>query len=320
VGIDLNLLFAGLRKGEIRSASQMMTLIENESPESEAAVKQLYALPGKALVIGVTGWPGVGKSSLINRIAKAFLDQGKRVGVIAVDPTSPFSGGSLLADRVRFKDIEGRENLFVRSVASRGHHGGLSRSARAFTKVMEVMGCEVVLLETVGTGQDQVTVSLIADTTLVVVAPGLGDQLQAIKAGILEIGDIFVVNKADRQDADKAVLDLENAVGMRVKEGWCPSVVKTVAADGSGISELINEIRQHAAYCADAKNVLGIKIRAAKNEIREAVKSRLLDRFFGPEALKDEATSGYAQQICERRIDPYLVADMILEEKGIGRP
>jgi LAO/AO transport system kinase len=294
-----------------------MSLLENEGPNSEAALRRLYALEGKALVIGVTGWPGVGKSSLISRIAKVFLNEGKRVGIIAIDPTSPFSGGGLLGDRIRFKEIEGKENLFIRSVASRGHHGGLSRSARAFVKIMEAQGCEVILLETVGIGQDQITVSLVADTTIVVVAPGLGDYLQAIKSGIPEIGDIFVVNKADRNDADRAVQDLEAAVSMRQKEGWRPPVMKTIAADGTGVEALMREIVLHAAYRAAEKNVPATKILAAKNEIREAMKARLLDYFSGRDGLEDESMNRYARELCRRRIDPYVVADMILAEKSI---
>jgi LAO/AO transport system kinase len=276
-------------------------------------------LDSKALVIGVTGWPGVGKSSLISRIAKAFLGEGERVGIVAVDPTSPFSGGGLLGDRIRLRDIEGRENLFIRSMASRGHHGGLSRSARSFVKVMEAMKCDVVPLETVGVGPDQITVSLIADTTIVVVAPGLGDYLQqAIKSGILEIGDIFVVNKADRQDADKSAHDLESAIRMREKEGWCPSVVKTIAADGTGVEVLMKEIAGHATYCAGEQGSRARKIRAAKEEIREAVKSRLFSRFTGTDRLVDDPMNGYAPEICQRKTDPYAVADMILADKGIN--
>ncbi len=314
----MDTLFAGLVRGDKGSASRLMSLIEKEGPESEPALRRLYAMEAKALVVGVTGWPGVGKSSLISRIAKAFLSEGKRVGIVAVDPTSPFSGGGLLGDRIRLRDIEGSENLFIRSMASRGHHGGLSRSARSFVKVMEAMGCDVVLLETVGVGQDQITVSLIADTTIVVVAPGLGDYLQAIKSGILEIGDIFVVNKADRQDADKSAQDLESAIRMREKEGWCPSVVKTIAADGTGVEALMKQIAGHAAYCAGENSARVRKIRAAKDEIREAVKSRLFSYFMGADGLGDDPMNRHALEICERKMDPYAVADMILADKGIN--
>ena len=313
---ELEMMLSELKKGDRRSASRVMSLIENQGPGNEEALRGLYAMEKKALVIGITGWPGVGKSTLISRIAKFFLQEGKKVGIIAVDPTSPFSGGGLLGDRIRFREIEGHEGLFIRSVASRGHHGGLSRSARGFVKVMEAMGSEIVLLETVGVGQDQITVSLIADTTVVVVAPGLGDHLQAIKSGILEIGDIFIVNKADRSDADRAVYDLEAAIRMRGDEGWCPSVVKTVAADGTGMEEVMKELTAHAVYCAGEKGVMARKVRAAKAEIRDAVKTRLLERFTGARGLDDERMAEYARDVCGRKIDPYLVADLILAEKG----
>ena len=235
--------------------------MNNEGQEGERALKQLYTLDGRALVVGITGWAGVGKSSLISRLAGAFLDQEKKVGVIAVDPTSPFSGGGLLGDRLRFRNIDGYERLFIRSVASRGHHGGLSRSSRAFVKIMEVMGLDVVILETVGIGQEQVGVSLIADTTVVVLAPGLGDFLQAIKSGILEIGDIFVVNKADRPDVDKTVQDVSAAMRMREKTGWRPVVMKTVATDGTGIQDLLMEIEKHRDYRMTGNEASGAKLK-----------------------------------------------------------
>lgn len=315
---DLKILFSRLREGDRRSASRIMTLIENEGPDRKDALERLYHTESKALVVGVTGWPGVGKSSLINRIAGSFLDKGKKVGIIAIDPTSPLSGGGLLADRIRFREIEGTERLFVRSVASRGHHGGLSLYARAFVKVMEAMGCEVILLETVGVGQDQITVSLIADTTIVVVAPGLGDYLQAIKSGVLEVGDIFVVNKADRPDADKAVFDLEEAARMRGVEGWRPPVVKAIAAEKGGAEALMNEIERHSSYCAKEKSVRAGKVRAARHEIRDAVESRLFEHYFGREDLSGDSINRLAGEVCARRIDPYMIADMMLAEKGIG--
>jgi LAO/AO transport system kinase len=318
VQTDLENLFSRLCEGDRRSASRIMTLIENEGPGRKEALERLYRTESKALVVGVTGWPGVGKSSLINRIAGSFLDQGKKVGIIAIDPTSPLSGGGLLADRIRFREIEGTERLFVRSVASRGHHGGLSLYTRAFVKVMESMGSDVILLETVGVGQDQITVSLIADTTIVVVAPGLGDYLQAIKSGVLEVGDIFVVNKADRPDADRAVFDLEEAARMRGAEGWCPPVVKTIAAEKTGADVLMGEITRHASYCADAKSVRDRKLRAAKHEIRDAVESRLFEHFFGRDDLSGDSVNRLAREICARKIDPYMIADMMLSEKGIG--
>lgn len=315
---DMDRLFAGLQEKDRVRASRLMTLLEDGGAESEAALKRLYDLPGKALVIGVTGWPGAGKSTLIGKMAKKSLEAGKRVGIVAVDPTSPLSGGGLLGDRIRFRDIEGKEGLFIRSMASRGHQGGLSRSARAFVKVFEVMEYDVVILETVGVGQDQISVSLVADTTVVVVAPGLGDYLQAIKAGILEVADIFVVNKADRDDADRTVLDLLNAISLREKTTWSPPVLKTVASDGTGVGELMNEIERHAAYSSTEEYLGAGKARAARKEIKEALKSRLLDWFMRSAEFDDDALADYAAEIRKRRIDPYIIADTLLSKKGIG--
>jgi LAO/AO transport system kinase len=312
---SVNELFSGLQRGDKKSASRLMTMIENEDEAAEYILKQLYASDSRALVIGITGWPGVGKSTLISRVAKAFLDEGRKVGIIAVDPTSPFSGGGLLGDRIRFRGIDGHARLFIRSAASRGHHGGLSRSARAFVKVMEVMGLDVVLLETVGIGQDQIGVSLVADTTVVVLAPGLGDYLQAIKSGVLETGDIYVVNKADRPDADKAVQYLEALIQMQEKVDWRPKVIRTTAADGGGIGDLMTEISLHDDFCRADMKVQARKAGAARNEIREAIKTRLLERFLEQNPSASESIGHFARGICGRHTDPYLVADLILAEK-----
>jgi LAO/AO transport system kinase len=311
-------LLAGLRQGDKKSAGRLMTMLENGDEVAEDLLRELYASNAKALVVGITGWPGVGKSTLISRLARVFLDQGKKVGIIAVDPTSPFSGGGLLGDRIRFRSIDGTEHLFIRSAASRGHHGGLSRAARAFVKVMEVMGLDVVFLETVGIGQDQIGVSLVADTTVVVLAPGLGDHLQAIKSGILEAGDVYVINKADRPDADKAAQHVEALIRMQEKEGWRPKVMMTTATDGSGIEDLAKEIAEHGDYCRTNPKVLARKVRAARNEIREAVKTRLLERFIADNAAIDESIDRSASDICGRRTDPYVVADIILAERKTG--
>lgn len=315
--MSLEELFLGLQNGDKRSASKLMTAIENEGQVGEEALKRLYTLDGHAFVVGITGWAGVGKSSLISRMAGAFLNEGRKVGIIAVDPTSPFSGGGLLGDRLRFRNIDGYDRLFIRSVATRGHQSGLSRSARAFVKIMEVMGQDVVLLETVGIGQEQVGVSLIADTTVVVLAPGLGDYVQAIKSGILEIGDIFVVNKADRPDVEKTVLDLDAAIRLREDKGWRPSVLKTIAADGSGVDDLMKEVARHRVYCEAGANDSGAKVWAASNVIKEAIKARLLEAYLRRDRSRCASIEMHARDVLLRKIDPYLVADMMLAD-GVG--
>jgi LAO/AO transport system kinase len=307
----LEKLFVGTEKGDRLSASRLMTVLENEGEENDRALRSLYTREGRSFVIGVTGWPGVGKSTLISRIAKVFLDQGKQVGIIAVDPSSPFSGGGLLGDRLRFRSIDGSDRLFIRSAASRGHQGGLSRATRAFVKVMEVMGRDVVIVETIGIGQEQVDISLVADTTVVVLAPGLGDYLQAIKSGIIEIGDIFVVNKADRPDAEKAVQDTKAAILMREKAPWQPPVVKTVAADGSGVDELIREIERHREYTTNCADAPATKARAAIHEILEAIKNGLLKKYLEEDPSRGAAIEGHAQMVFQRHTDPALVAETI---------
>jgi LAO/AO transport system kinase len=322
--VDLDALFDEVESGNRRSAGVLMSLVEDGASfagsESCSALRRLYASRSRALVIGVTGWPGVGKSSLINRLGRAFLDDGKKVGIIAIDPTSPFSGGSLLGDRIRFRDIEGEKNVFIRSMASRGHHGGISRSARALVKTMEAMGIDIVVVETVGIGQDQVEVSLVADTTIVVVAPGLGDYLQAFKSGILEIGDIFVVNKADRDDADKAVSDLESALGLKESGGWRPPVIKTIAADGSGVGEVMIELMRHGAFREKKTETPATKLRAAADEIREAIKNRLLEDFLERQGSRMQVTERQAEAICRRQADPSLIAEEIVGSRGGNKP
>jgi len=316
--LDLETLFESLRSGNRRTGGLVMSLIEDCHPQKEEILKRLYECTNRALAIGVTGWPGVGKSSLIKGLAQAFLDKGHKVGIIPVDPTSPFSGGSLLGDRVRLREIEGRENLYIRSMASRGHPGGLANSARALVKIMETMGYDVVLMETVGAGQDQTNVALIVDTTIVVVAPGLGDRLQAIKSGILEVGDILVVNKGDRLGADGTAADLLNAVMMGERKGWHPPVIKTVALESKGIEELMAEIARHAAHSAAEGSAKARKHRAAENEIVEAIKTRLFERFFNGEDPIGKSMSEYAARLCERKSDPLILADAILREKDIS--
>lgn len=316
--VYLEKLFEGLQRGDRLSASRLMTLIENAGPDSEDALRRLYALENRSFVIGITGWPGVGKSTLISRLARMFLDQGKRVGIIAVDPSSPFSGGGLLGDRLRLRNIDGEDGLFIRSTASRGHQGGLSRAARAFVKAMGAMGQEIILLETIGIGQEQVNVSLVADTTVVVLAPGLGDYLQSIKSGIVEIGDIFVVNKADRPDADRTVQDMKAAILMRGKPAWRPPVVKTNAGDGTGLDDLMAELERHREYRVTLDRVPDEKIRAATHEIEEAMKERLLRNYLRKKGPGSESIEELAGAICLRKTDPFLVVDQMLMEGERG--
>jgi LAO/AO transport system kinase len=238
------------RNGEARAVARLISLVEDESPLLREVMAGLAPHTGTAQIVGVTGPPGVGKSTSTNALVKAIRATGKRIGVLAVDPSSPFSGGALLGDRVRMQDHALDRSVYIRSMASRGHLGGLSWSTPQALRVLDAAGCDVVLIETVGVGQSEVEIAGLADTTLVLTAPGMGDGIQAAKAGILEIGDIFVVNKADRDGAEQVRRELRTMISLaeRTEESWRPPIVMTVAQTGQGVAEVVEKIEAHRTW------------------------------------------------------------------------
>jgi LAO/AO transport system kinase len=305
-----------IRQGDPRATARLITLVDNGVPEAIPALKQLYPYTGRAYVIGITGPPGSGKSTLTDQITAELRRQGRTVGIIAVDPTSPFTGGAILADRIRMQRHSLDEGVFIRSLATRGHLGGLSRSTNDVVDILDGMGKDFVLIETVGVGQDEIDIVRTAHTTLVVAVPGLGDEIQAIKAGIMEIGDLFVVNKADREGADRTVLEIQVTLEHgNTDDGWHPQVIKTVASTGQGIEALVQGILEHREFLFEEQ---GHRRKGKERSrwvfrglLQERMVNRVLDRMTargGVDALVD--------QIARREVDPYTAVDEIL--KGLG--
>jgi LAO/AO transport system kinase len=301
------------RAGEARAVARLISLVEDASPLLREVMAGLAPYTGNAQVVGVTGSPGVGKSTSTNALVKALRATGKRVGVLAVDPSSPFSGGALLGDRVRMQDHALDRDVYIRSMASRGHLGGLAWSTPQALRVLDAAGCDVVLVETVGVGQSEVEIAGMADTTLVLLAPGMGDGIQAAKAGILEIGDLYVVNKADRDGADQVRRDLRNMLALadRDEHSWKPPIVQTVAQTGQGVDEVVERIDAHRAWMESSGELARRRVRRARDEI-EAIAVTALRERWGDVHSRTELDD-LAERVVAGESDPYRAADVLLE-------
>ncbi len=314
---DIGELVRRARDGDARSVAKLISLVEDASPLLRVAMAALVPYGGQAAVIGLTGAPGVGKSTSTSALVGALRQTGRRVGVLAVDPSSPFSGGALLGDRVRMQEHALDPDVYIRSMASRGHLGGLSWSTPQALRVLDAARFDVVLVETVGVGQSEVEVAGLADTTVVLLAPGMGDGIQAAKAGILEVGDIYVVNKADRDGADSTVRELRHmlTLGERRQAGdWRPPIVKTVASRGDGIDELVDELARHHSWLEESGEQGRRRQRRAADEVEAiavtALRSRMGDlrSVHGAVGLDD-----LAADVVAGRTDPYTAADRLIE-------
>ncbi len=311
--VDVPALVESATAGTPRSVARLVSLVEDGNPALPQIMAALVPHTGRAHVVGLTGAPGVGKSTTTNALVGALRAQGKRVAVLAVDPSSPFSGGALLGDRIRMQDHTTDPGVFIRSVASRGHLGGLSAATPQVVRVLDAAGFDVVLVETVGVGQSEVEVAGAADTTLVLLAPGMGDGIQAAKAGILEIGDVFVVNKADRADADATVRDLRHMVGLadrRAPNLWRPVVVKASAATGAGIEEVLAATAKHHDWARSSGELRVRRIRRAAAEVEALALTRLRARLGDLRA--GSALGEAAVAVVDGRQDPFTAADRLL--------
>jgi LAO/AO transport system kinase len=311
--VDVPALVTAARAGSPRAVARLISLVEDAHPALREVMAALAPHTGTAHIIGLTGSPGVGKSTSTSALVAAFRARGKRVGILAVDPSSPFSGGALLGDRVRMQEHALDPEVYIRSMASRGHLGGLSWTTPQAIRVLDAAGCEIVLVETVGVGQSEVEIAGLADTTIVLLAPGMGDGIQAAKAGILEIGDVFVVNKADRDGADATVRDLRHMIslGDRTEPGlWRPPVCKTVASRGEGLDEVMEAIDKHEAWLDASGTRHTRRLRRASDEI-EAIAVAALRARMG-DLRAGHGIAEHAAAVVAGTTDPYAAADDIV--------
>jgi LAO/AO transport system kinase len=304
-----------LRSGEPRALARVISIVENRRPESADLLKALFPHTGHARILGLTGPPGAGKSTLVDQLAKHYRKENQTVGIIAVDPTSPYTGGAILGDRIRMQDHYSDPGIFIRSMATRGSLGGLARTTADVTTVFDASGRDYILIETVGVGQDEVDIVRLADITIVILVPGMGDDVQTIKAGIMEIADIFVINKSDREGAERVEREIRAMQSLETrKDGWTPPVVKTVASEGTGTKELAAAIADYEAYIKKENLLFQKSVENWRERLVEMLRDAMLERARAQ--IDSTSLDRYAAEIAEHKRDPYSLVEEIVGKAG----
>ena len=304
-----------MRSGDARALARAISTVENRTPDAADLLKALFPHSGKARVLGMTGPPGAGKSTLVDELAKHYRREGKTLGIVAVDPTSPYTGGAILGDRIRMQDHHSDPGIYIRSMATRGSLGGLARTTADVATVLDASGKDLILIETVGVGQDEVDIVRLADITVVILVPGMGDDVQTIKAGIMEIADIFVINKSDRDGAENVEREIRAMQTLAArKDGWTPPIVKTVASEGKGVEELAAAIAGYEAYLQKENLVQKHNIENWQGRLVEMLRDAMLER--ARHELGNGRVEQYAAEVAEHKRDPYTLVEEIVRKAG----